>query len=282
MNFHEKPYTFVNHVKIKVKDLDRSIQFYQQIVGFQVLESNDTSAALTADGQTSILSLEQPSEVESKQSRTTGLYHFAILLPNRSDLANFLYHCADVGLRLASSDHLVSEAIYFADPDGNGIEVYRDRAPSEWTWQGNQVAMTVDPLDFEDLLKEGKQGAWQGLPTQTVMGHIHLHVADIPKTKKFYEKGLGFETVCRFGDQALFISTGKYHHHIGLNTWNGVGAPPPSERSVGLESYTIIYPDQEAVQQAVANLKAIGASVKEEKDKTITKDPSGNKIILIN
>ncbi len=280
MKFHRKPITFVSNVTIKVQDLDRSIAFYQKVIGFDILEKNKTTAELTTDGTTSILTLEQPENVEPKQGHTTGLYHFAILLPTRKDLANFVFYSIDVGLPLASSDHLVSEALYFSDPDGNGIEVYRDRDPAGWTWQGDQVEMAVDPLDFEDLLKEGEKGAWQGLPKETVMGHIHLHVAEMENTKHFYETGLGFETVSQFGKQALFISTGKYHHHIGLNTWNGVGAPMPSENSVGLQSYTITYPTKEAVHHTVQNLKAIGASVEEEENQTITKDPSGNKIII--
>jgi catechol 2,3-dioxygenase len=280
MNFHRKPITFVSNVTVKVQDLNRSIAFYQKIVGFDILEKNNTTAELTADGKTSILTLEQPDNVEPKQRRTTGLYHFAILLPTRRDLANFVFHSIEVGLPLASSDHLVSEALYFSDPDGNGIEVYRDRDPAGWTWQDNQVEMAVDPLDFEDLLQAGEKGRWQGLPKETVMGHIHLHVAEMENTKHFYEKGLGFETVSQFGNQALFISTGKYHHHIGLNTWNGVGAPQPSENSVGLQSYTISYPTKEAVHHTVQKLKAIGASVKEEENQAITKDPSGNKIII--
>ncbi|MGN8646712.1 VOC family protein [Gracilibacillus sp. HCP3S3_G5_1] len=280
MNFHRKPITFVSNVTIKVLDIERSISFYQRVIGFELLEKSTTTAALTADGKTSILTLEQPENVEPKKGRTTGLYHFAILLPTREDLANFVYHSIDVGLPLASSDHLVSEALYFSDPDGNGIEVYRDREPEGWSWQGDQVEMAVDPLDFEDLLKTGEKGGWQGLPQATVMGHIHLHVSQLDDTKYFYEEGLGFETVSQFGNQALFISTGKYHHHIGLNTWNGVGAPAPSENSVGLQSYTLTYPTKEAVQQTVKNLQTIGASVQEEGNQAVTQDPSGNKIII--
>ncbi|WP_058306175.1 VOC family protein [Gracilibacillus massiliensis] len=280
MKFHQKPNTYVSHVKINVQDLNRSIQFYQQIVGFDILEKTDSQAILTADGRTSILSLQQPKNAEPKQARTTGLYHFAILLPNRSDLANFVFHCIKNNVRLGSSDHLVSEALYFNDPDGNGIEVYIDKDPNTWTWQNDQVVMAVDPLDFEDLLKEGQQGAWQGLPAQTVMGHIHLHVAAIAKTKFFYEEGLGFETVCQFGDQALFISTGKYHHHIGLNTWNGVGAPSPSENSAGLVSFTLTYPSKEVLNNTLSNLTAIGVHVEQQQKQATIKDPSGNKIVL--
>ena len=246
MKFHSKPNTYVGHVNIKVQDLDRSLTFYQEVLGFQILEQTDKTVKLTTDGKTSVLSIEQPENVVPKQGKTTGLYHFALLLPKRSDLADIVHHFMKIGFRYGSSDHLVSEALYLADPDGNGIEIYIDREPSEWTWSNGEVAMTVDPLNFEDLLSEGKQQSWKGLPAGTVMGHIHLHVSELKKTEEFYSKGLGFEVVNRYGDQALFISTGKYHHQIALNTWAGVGAPTPPENSVGLESFTIVLADEAA------------------------------------
>ncbi|WP_066186293.1 VOC family protein [Gracilibacillus timonensis] len=280
MQFHQKPTTYVSHVTIKVSSLERSLSFYNELLGFKILERTTTTASLTTDGVTAILTLEQPDNAQPKKHRTTGLYHFAILLPTRKDLANFIYHSAEAGLALASADHLVSEALYFNDPDGNGIEVYRDRAPDTWVWKDAQVEMTVDPLDIEDLLKEGERGAWRGLPVQTVMGHIHLHVTDLSESKDFYEKGLGFETVSQLGNQALFISTGNYHHHIGLNTWNGYDAPAPAADSVGLRSFTVLYPDEEALIRVVNHLQAIDAFVQMEKDVFYTKDPSGNVIQL--
>lgn len=259
--FHREPSTYVGQVNLKVQSLERALQFYQEVIGFKVLEQTDKSANLTADGKTVLLSIEQPEDAAPMEGRTTGLYHFALLLPTRSDLAQIVQHFANIGLRFGSSDHLVSEALYLSDPDGNGIEIYRDREPSEWKWNHGEVDMTVDPLDFKDLLSGVSQQAWNGLPAGTVMGHLHLHVSELVKTEQFYTRGLGFEVVNRYGAQALFISTGKYHHHIGLNTWNGVGAPKPSENSVGLQSFTLIYPDDAARDSAVANLRNIGASV---------------------
>lgn len=280
MGFHSKPNTFVGHVKIKVQNLDRSLKYYQEVIGFQILERTNTTAKLTADGKTSILSIEQPENVIPKQRNTTGLYHYALLLPKRADLANIVRHFVDNGIQIGSSDHLVSEALYLSDPDGNGIEIYIDRDPSVWNWNKGEVAMTVDPLDFGDLLSSEEEQSWQGLPAGTVMGHIHLHVSELKKTEEFYTKGLGFEVVCRYGVQALFISTGKYHHHIGLNTWAGVGAPTPPENSVGLNYFTLIYDNEEARNHVVEKLNNMGAAVSEENGSFVTLDPSGNRIYL--
>ncbi|GGE83407.1 VOC family protein [Priestia taiwanensis] len=281
MDFHREPNTFVGNVKLKVANLERSLQFYQQIIGFNVLERTKTTAVLTADGKTDLVTIEQPANVEPKQGRTTGLYHFALLLPQRSDLADIVNHFVQNGIQIGSSDHLVSEALYLSDPDGNGIEIYVDRVPSEWDWNNGEVAMAVDPLDFADLLSTSKEGkGWNGLPVGTVMGHIHLHVSQLKQAEEFYTKGLGFNVVNRFGTQALFISTGNYHHHIGLNTWAGVGAPTPPVTSTGLGSFTLVFPNEESRGRVVANLKAIGSSVMEENDLFVTVDPSGNRINL--
>src|SRR5690625_1698503 len=252
MNFHREPITFVSHVNIKVQNLERSLAFYQNVIGFKVLNQTEIQANLTADGKTVLLSIEQPKNVTPKEQRSTGLYHFALLLPNHSDLANIVRHFANLGVQFGSSDHLVSEALYLADPDGNEIEIYIDRDPSEWNWKNGEVAMAVDPINFEDLLSEGNQQGWSGLPESTIMGHIHLHVSELKKTEELYIKGLGFEVVNRYGSQALFISDGKYHHHIGLNTWNGVGAPTPSPNSVGLESFHLMLPSEEKKNNIVA------------------------------
>lgn len=281
MIFHTKPTTFVGHVKIRVQNLNRSLKFYKDILGFDILEQTASAAKLTTDGKTSFLSLEQPENVIPKQERTTGLYHFAILLPEQKDLANIVVHLVQNGVRFGSSDHLVSEALYLNDPDGNQIEIYRDRVPSEWKWSDNEVDMAVDPLDFDTLLKHATPDQpWDRMPKDSVMGHVHLHVSELIKTEEFYVKGLGMEVVNRFGDQALFLSYGKYHHHLGVNTWNGVGIPAPAENSVGLESFTLLFDNDEVRKQAVKNLEKIGAKILEEENQYVTVDPSGNRIVL--
>ncbi|NRD77095.1 VOC family protein [Bacillus sp. BRMEA1] len=281
MNFHRKPISFVGNVELKVQNLKRSLAFYQDVIGFKILEESERIAHLTVDGKTTLVSMEQPENVIPKQRRTTGLYHFALLLPTRADLGKILKHFIQIGYPLqGASDHLVSEAIYLADPDGNGIEIYVDRDSSQWDWQNNEVVMSTEPLNVESVLADGQGESWEGLPAGTLMGHIHLHVSELKRTEEFYIKGLGFEVVSRYGTQALFISSGKYHHHIGLNTWNGIGAPKPSENSVGLQSFTLILPSEEARMNIVTNLKNIGAIVTEENGSFASTDPSGNRIYL--
>lgn len=281
MNFHQKPTTFVASVAINVTDLKRSLDFYTQVIGFQIASQTESDATLIANGRDVLLTLVQPERVTPKQPRTTGLYHFAILLPTRQSLASIVPHLVNQGVQLGSSDHLVSEALYFADPDGNGIEIYRDRLPEEWTWQGDSVEMTVDPLNFEDLLTKETVEEWTGLPSDTVMGHIHLHVDDIGRAEAFYTQGLDFEVVTRYGHQALFISDNRYHHHIGLNVWNGVGAPQPAKHSAGLVHYTLDVQDADKQQQLAERLQAFGARVDWNENILITADAAGNEIHIV-
>lgn len=278
-NFHQKPVTFVGEVSINVLDLDKAITFYQDIIGLQVLKRNERQAVLTTDGKTPLLTLEQPADVIPKEGRTTGLYHFALLLPTRADLSIFLRHLLQTKYPFGAADHEVSEALYITDPDGNGIEVYSDRPSTDWKWANGEVAMGTDPLDGNDLLEESN-GEWSVMPAGTLMGHIHLHVSDLRSTEEFYMQGLGFTVVNRYAG-ALFTSTGGYHHHIGLNIWNGVGAPAPKENSVGLNWYTLVFANDEARDKVMERLKGIGAVVTEKEEFYVVTDPSGNEIHLV-
>ncbi|WP_110928517.1 VOC family protein [Bacillus massiliglaciei] len=280
MNFHQAPNVYPTHIELKVINLERSLSFYQNIIGFQLLEREENRAVLTADGKTPLVSLIQPADALPKEPRKTGLYHFALLLPERADLARFLHHIIKINYPLGAADHEVSEALYLQDVDGNGIEVYADRPSSLWKWNNGEVHMVTEQLNAEDLLKERKDETWQGLPKETVMGHIHLHVGNLAEAEAFYCKGLGFETAAHYGDQALFVSTGSYHHHIGLNTWNGVNASAPSSESAGMNMFTIQYPDQESVEQTVHRLKEYAAHLEKKEEAWIAMDPSGIRIIL--
>ncbi|PIC87735.1 glyoxalase [Sporosarcina sp. P20a] len=277
-NFHQRPNIFVGQVNINVTNLNSSLEFYQKVIGFQILEQTDRKAVLTADGKIGLLTIEQPVDVLPKEKGKTGLFHFALLLPTRADLSVFLRHLSETGLRFGASDHLVSEALYITDPDGNGIEVYIDRLAIEWTWSNGEVKMVSDPLDVESLLAVSDMD-WDGLPADTVMGHVHLHVADLQKAEEFYTKGLGFTVVSHY-PQAVFISTGDYHHHIALNTWQGVGASKPRENSVGINWYTLTFPNEEAIAKVIEQLQHLGASYIVEDGLFVIEDPSGNKIQL--
>ncbi|ASN06415.1 VOC family protein [Virgibacillus necropolis] len=278
--FFQEPNAFVKAVHLKVENLVRSLEFYKEVIGFQILDKTEKKAVLSANGKTALLSIEQPENAKPKQANTSGLYHYALLLPNRLELAKILKHFIQLNVRLGSSDHLVSEALYLNDPDGNGIEIYTDRPSSTWAWENDEVAMAVDPLDAKGILSELDDESWDGLPAETVVGHIHLHVSELQKTEEFYGKGLGFNIVNRFGQQALFMSTGNYHHHIGLNTWAGVGAPPTSEESVGLKLFSLVYPSEQARKKVVDQLQHLGYEVQKKEDVFVTKDPSENCIEL--
>ncbi|UHA71801.1 VOC family protein [Paenibacillus sp. 481] len=282
MNFHQHPTTYVGSVHLAVTDVERSLTFYTEVLGLQLLSRNGNTAALTADGTTVLVSLEEHTDALKKLPRTTGLYHFALLVPSRADLARVLQHIANQNYPLQGvSDHQFSEAIYLADPDGHGIEIYTDRSPDVWAWQNGELPFVSNPIDIANLLRDGGDIAWTGFPAETVMGHIHLHVADLDQAKQFYVDGLGFEVTVPMRHQALFVADGKYHHHIGLNTWQGQGAPAPAPNTIGMKWYTVIVPSMEARQAIEGRLRAIGAPLDEQDGVLWTTDPSGHRIQLL-
>lgn len=281
MNFHKYPNVYPNKLILKVADLEKACLFYKEIIGFQVEQIEEKRVALFVGNNKPFLFLEELESVEKKE-RTAGLYHFAILVPSRKALGVILKHLVESGYPLqGAADHDVSEAIYLADPDGNGIEIYHDRKAEDWKWDAkNQVEMRTYQMDAEGVLEAGENQAWNGLPDGTILGHIHLHVAELNETVDFYVKGLGFDVVQKYGSQAYFLSTGKYHHHIGLNIWNGVGAPPAKEKQVGLKSFHLMVPSLNYLEKIKENLDTIEIFYEEKGGILITADPSGNKITL--
>lgn len=282
MNFHQKPVTYVGEVGLKVMDLEGMVQFYTETIGFELLSKSDTTAALGIEGKT-LLNLETFEGVEPKTGRYAGLYHFAILLPSRKELGKILVHLHNNGIRLGSSDHLVSEALYLSDPEGNGIEIYRDREPEQWDWDGEEVKMAVDPLDAQGVVQAAIDSGevWTGMPADTVMGHIHLHISNMAQTQKFYVDGLGFEVLTSMGAQAMFLGDQKYHHHIGVNVWNGIGIPALPEKTAGLHYYTLVMADEAKQAEVAARLQQLGAKVENRGDYMETQDPAGNWIRLV-
>lgn len=268
--------TRIGEVSLTVADLDRSIQFYTGPLGFTVIEKSDSGATLGV-GSTPLLFLTELAGAAPWPGYATGLYHFAILLPERVDLGRWLKNWLAHGNRLpGQGDHLVSEALYLSDPDGNGIEVYRDRPRSEWTWQGDQVVMDSLPVDISGLLDlaDAESGPYTGFPEGTTVGHVHLQVSDIPKAKTFYVDVLGFDLVAEM-PSALFVSAGGYHHHLGMNVWHsrGMGAAKPGH--AGLRHYTIVLADDSARQAVLERVSNAGGSIEWEGADAIIQDPWG-------
>jgi len=275
--------TTIGQAALTVASLERSEHFYTDVLGMRVLGRGDGTLTLTADDATPLLELAELAGARPKPARATGLYHFAVLVPSRLELARSLRRLAEMRCPLTgASDHLVSEALYLDDPDGNGIEIYRDRPRAEWPYAGGQLQMAVDPLDIDGILGELEHDRrpWEGLDPQTRMGHMHLHVANLRQAEEFYCGVLGFDVMVRYGPSALFVSAGGYHHHLGLNTWAGVGAPPPPADSAGLRWFAIRLPNADALGQVVARVRAAGLAAEPTEAGLLLRDPSGNGVVL--
>ncbi len=259
-------------VELTVSALDRSVAFYQQVLGLTLLSRDGTEATLGLPERPLVALQERPGALPV-QPRSPGLYHLALLLPSRADLSRWVQHAARLGLRLGQADHLVSEAFYLSDPDGHGIEVYRDRPSSEWRWQGGEVEMAGDPIDLDGLLTEpGADVPFTSLPDGTTLGHVHLRVADLAATEAFYAGVLGFDIVSRWPG-ALFVSVDGYHHHLGLNTWQSQGGALAPEGTSRLTRVTLTVKDIGALH---SRLTAAGARFIREGDRLEVTDPAGN------
>jgi catechol 2,3-dioxygenase len=273
--------TTVGPVELTVAELDRSLRYYETAVGLEVLECGAALARLGAGGRELLVLVEEPGARPAHGF--TGLYHFALLLPHRRQLAGWLAHAARDRVPLTGlSDHFVSEALYLSDPDGHGIEIYWDR-PREH-WEGQVAArMTTLPLDVDDLMHELDDPAAEpfgGLPEGTVMGHVHLKVADVPQAVAAYRDGLGFGLMAQLGRQAAFVAAGGYHHHIGLNSWESAGAAAPPPGTAALRRATIILPDRAERDSVLARWAALGHPVREDGPDPVVVDPSGNALAL--
>lgn len=274
--------TRLGRVRLQVADLDRSIAYYERLLGFRVLERADGRATFAAGGDdTPLIELrERKGATPVPRRGLLGLYHYAILLTDRPSLGRFAAHLAEIGAPAGASDHGVSEALYLQDPDGLGIEVYADRPRSEWRHAERQLAMSTDPLDLRDLVEAGAGEAWGGMPAGTVIGHVHLHVGDLAEAEAFYHAALGFDKVVWSYPGALFLSAGGYHHHLGLNTW-AAGARAAGEGDARLLEWEILVPTVEDASRALDNLESAGHPLARQDRGGTASDPWGTRLAVV-
>lgn len=275
--------TQMGRVALTVHDLSRSLAYYQERIGLSLLDREGATAVLGTTERPLLLLQEQPGARPARNM--TGLYHFALLLPSRLALAQTLRHLIQSETPISgASDHHVSEAIYLTDPDGHGIEIYRDRPRAQWVDENGRFRLVTEPFDADGVLGElaGGTPPWNGLPAQTIMGHVHLHISQMAPSLDFYLNVLGFSLMARYGPSASFVAAGGYHHHLGLNTWAGVGAPPASADRARLLWYEILLPDDAAREALAARLRETGVAYEVEDNGRLLhlQDPSANHLLI--
>ena len=272
--------TRLGAIRLRAGDIGLLRDFYERVIGLRAIASEDGVTALGA-GDASLVELVSDPDAPPRPPRTTGLFHLALLVPARADLTRALRRVFENGWHLSgASDHLVSEALYLSDPEGNGIELYRDRPREEWPREGDEIAMATLPLDLEDLLADpGAGDDAPAMPAGTVLGHVHLQVKDLDSAAAFWVDALGLDVTASLYPGALFVSAGGYHHHVGLNTWAGEGAPRPPDGATGLVHFELVLPDAGAVDAVatrvgrVAELERVDAGI-------LAEDPSGNRVLV--
>ena len=278
--------TRMGTVRLTASDLPRSRAFYERSLGLHGSPAGEGDVALGTEDGTVLIELRESRSAPTRDPRATGLFHLAVLLPTRLDLGQALRRLAESGAALdGASDHLVSEALYLSDPDGNGIEIYRDRPREQWrTDADGNLAMATLPLDLRDVASELERATapQEHAPDGTTIGHVHLQVAELAEIEAFYAGVLGFDVMVRGYPGALFVAAGGYHHHLGLNTWHSAGSPPPHPGAIGLRSYEIVVPDADELERVRYRLEAAGlpAAPDPELGGVLTRDPSGNAVLL--
>lgn len=277
------PDTHMGAVRLAVADIPRVRAFYEEVLGLQGVTGEDGQASLGAPGGPALVELLGDGSAPPRDPRAPGLFHLALLMPNRPALAMALARLATARWPLdGASDHLVSEALYLSDPEGNGIEIYRDRPRAEWEMRDGQLAMATLPLDLENLMAElgAVDHVESQAPTGVTMGHVHLQVSDLARAEEFYAGVLGFEVTVRAYPGALFVSAGGYHHHLGLNTWHSAGSPPAREGSAGLRNFEVVLPSQPELERVLERVRAAGLEARAEGRGSLVRDPFGNGVLL--
>jgi catechol 2,3-dioxygenase len=272
--------TRLGRVRLQVSDLERSVGYYRDLLGFRVLDRSSDRATLGAHGDDRPLIelVERAGASPVPRRGRLGLYHFAILLPDRAALGRFVEQLARLDARAGMSDHFVSEAVYVQDPDNLGIEVYADRPRSAWRHDGRQLVMATEPLDVRDLTQAARGEPWTGMPSGTTIGHVHLHVGDLDEAAAFYHAGVGLDKVVWGYPGALFLSAGGYHHHLGTNTW-ATNAQPATENDARLLDWEIIVPHAEDAHAAAHSIEAAGYEVgRVDGNAWVATDPWGTRV----
>jgi catechol 2,3-dioxygenase len=276
------PDTAIGKVRLRVADVEDLATFYERVIGLRAVERDGEPVRLGPEGGERLIELVSAPGAPAPPSFSTGLFHLAILVPDRAELARSLRRVAEGGWRLTgASDHLVSEALYLQDPEGNGIEIYRDRPRDQWNRDNGELRMATLPLDLQGVLDELESSEQHpnGMAPGTRIGHVHLRVAGIPAAEGFYNGDLGLDVMVRSYPGALFLAAGGYHHHLGLNTWQSAGAPPPPEGALGLDRFELVLPNASEVDAAAERLGERGDPVRLEEGVLAT-DPSGNRVLL--
>jgi catechol 2,3-dioxygenase len=279
------PDTSVGAVRLRVAELEAVTAFYERAIGLRTLSREDGVVRLGPEDGPAIVELAAAPGAPQRPPFSTGLFHLAILVPTRVDLAGALRRVADAGWRLTgASDHLVSEALYLNDPEGNGLEIYRDRPREEWRHEPTgELAMATLPLDLRDVLTERVALRPDGLgplPGGTRIGHVHLQVSSLEPTERFYSGALELDVTVRSYPGALFLSAGGYHHHVGANVWQTSGAPPPPEGALGLDHWELVLPDRPERDRLAARLEEGGAELDGLDGGVLAADPAGNRVLL--
>ncbi|HUG39317.1 MAG TPA: VOC family protein [Longimicrobiales bacterium] len=268
--------TRIGRVRLQVADLGRSLAYYEGVLGFRVLERSGKRVSLGEEGtDVPLIELhEKPGSAPVPPRGRLGLFHYAILLPDRAALGALLRQLTELGQRPGTSNHLVSEALYLQDPDGLGIEVYADRPRAEWRHRDRQLVMATQPLDIAGVVRAAGSASWSGMPAGTTIGHVHLHVGDLDRAAAFYHEALGLDKVVWSYPGALFLSAGGYHHHLGLNTW-AASAPAAGEGDARLLDWELLVPSPDDVEGAIASMQAAGYPVERGAGGAVLRDPWG-------
>jgi catechol 2,3-dioxygenase len=271
--------TAIGSVQLTVVDLASVATFYERVIGLRTLAHDADAVQLGAPGGPPLVELIGRADAAPRARRASGLFHLALLLPSRLELAHALRRVVAAGWALSgASDHLVSEALYLSDPEGNGIELYRDRPREDWSRRDGELAMATLPLDLHDLageLADDDGAADLGMPAGTRMGHVHLQIADLAAAERFYVEVLGFDVMVRSYPGALFVAAGGYHHHLGLNTWASAGGPPATHGARGLNHFAVVLPDQAALDAVAQRLTHEAYATRRNGDDVVVTDPFG-------